>query len=366
MKPIYAVIAETLEKRRQSLESSLLLPDENALAAEFSVARETIRRALKVLETAGAITRKRGVGTFLHPLQIKSDGLRGKRVAVVPPWWAEKPDSWYTSVLYEGITQWAQAHDCQFTILHAERFPLHEHDWQERIRQSNVSGVLWIQPQEQQIRLVERTARLFPTVVLGRTLLGIGLHHVVPDYEKAALLLDDYLTSRGVSCYAMIEKNTFDPFTLRWIEAVRHAHAQRGAQFDAARLFFDYQCFQPDQLADLVLDYFLKAHPDVKGLVFPASGCLHWLQLDERFRHLVLNGMALVTTNYGPFPLEALFPGHTVTHIECDWARMASRAMDSLALLAEGKPTPEVLYDDVQLIEGNLGDSAGEATVSAS
>ncbi len=354
MRLIYLQIADRLEAQRAALTIPLALPDERALAQEYGVSRETIRRALHTLEERGAVTRKRRIGTFLQPRQILLEQLAGKSIAVVPPWWAE-PGSWYGSMIFEGVTRWANANDCKFMVIHVGPHPIHEHDWIQRARRMDLSGVLWIQPQEKQLSLLKKVSRLLPTVVLGRTLLGEGLHHVVPDYGQAARLIDTHLVENGCPTYALIEKNIFDPYTRMWIEAVGEAQNARGKDFDPANHYFDFQCFKSDhvlRLAELLLDFYLPARTEVKGLVFPSSGALSPLLADERFRERILKDLTVVTTNYGPYPMEALIPGTTITHIACNWIQMASRAMDILAQVAEGHQVPEVLREPVELIKG--------------
>lgn len=354
MKLIYLQIAEALESRRAALQVPLALPDERGLAEEYGVSRETIRRALQVLESNGAVTRKRRVGTFLQPLQMRSGRLEGKSIGVVPPWWAE-PGSWYASMIFEGVSRWANANDCKFTVLHAGPYPMHEHDWMERARKLDLSGILWVHPQEKQLHLLQKVARLLPTVILGRTLLGEGLHHVIPNYDQAASLIDTHLHERGCAPYAVIEKNVFDPFTKTWLESIAHAQEKRGVEFDPAHHFFDYQCFKsnrPTPLAELLLDFYLPNRAEVRGFFFPAAGCLHYLLADERFRERVLSGFPITTTNYGPYSMETLLPGRTITHITCDWAQIASRSMDVLAQVVEGRRVPEILREGVRLIEG--------------
>lgn len=355
MSLIYVQIAAQLEAQRSLLKAPVALADERTLAQQHQVSRETIRRALHLLEERGAVTRKRKVGTFLQPRRIEFSRLRGKSIAVVPPWWA-KPGSWYASMIFEGITRWANENDCKFMVLHVGPHPAHEHDLVERARRMNLSGVLWVQPQEKQLSLLKRMAKLLPTVALGRTLLGEGLHHIIPDYAQAARLIDTHLQEHHCLTYALVEKNVFDSYTMHWINEITAAQALRRMDFDPANHFFDFQCFQADhglRLAELILDFYLPARNEVKGLVFPSSGPLSQLVANERFRSRMLTDLTVVTTNYGPYPMETMLPGHTITHVACDWIKMACRAMDILAQVAEGHQIPEVMREPVELISGD-------------
>lgn len=352
MIPIYLQIANKLQSRRERLDVPLALPDEHALAREFSVARTTIRRALRALEENGAVTRKQGIGTYLQPEKISGDGLRGKRIGIVPPWWAEAPGSWYYAIILDGVSRWADEHDCAFTILHATARPLHEHQWLERIRRQELAGIAWVQPQEAQLGLLLKTAKLFPTVVLGRTIAGDGLHHVIPDYQRAAELIDNHFVGQGHLVYGVIGKNAFDPYTQIWIDSFHRVCRKRGVEFQTRPYFLDFASFNQNRLADLILDFYLQDHPEIQALFFPSSGYLNGTQSNSRFCDMIKNQLSIATTNYGLYPIESIFPGLDITHITCDWSRMAYRTLDMLALLAGGHQVPENIYQEVELISG--------------
>jgi GntR family transcriptional regulator len=62
---VYLVLRDRIA--RGGVPSGQLLPGEQALAAEDSVSRFTVRRALAELEREGLIERRRGAGTFVAP-----------------------------------------------------------------------------------------------------------------------------------------------------------------------------------------------------------------------------------------------------------------------------------------------------------
>ena len=55
------------------------LPGEQALAAQLSVSRQTLRQALAVLDQEGLIEKRRGSGSFLCPAAARQD----RRIAVI-------------------------------------------------------------------------------------------------------------------------------------------------------------------------------------------------------------------------------------------------------------------------------------------
>ncbi len=84
MAPKYQSIADAL---RQEIESGLyhekgLLPTEQALCRHFNISRQTVRRALCVLEEEGLITRRQGSGSHLRT-QAGGERARNYSIAVL-------------------------------------------------------------------------------------------------------------------------------------------------------------------------------------------------------------------------------------------------------------------------------------------
>jgi GntR family transcriptional regulator len=78
--PKYLQVRQVLERRLFSgFEQGQQLPTEKALCEEFGVSRETVREALRGLEEAGVIQRKRAKGTFFIglPAQVVEHRLTG-------------------------------------------------------------------------------------------------------------------------------------------------------------------------------------------------------------------------------------------------------------------------------------------------
>lgn len=353
MNSLYKTIALKLDQRRREITQPLLLPGEFELAREFGTSRETIRRALKRLEEEGALTRRRGIGSYLHPINSGAGKLTGRTVGIVPPLWMDTDGAWYSSVIYEGINRWAGTNDCHFTILHMHSKNQNIDQWLAGVRKLEIAGLVWIHPQTSQLELLRTAARQIPSVVLGRIIPGENLHHVIPDYDAMAMLLDNHLVAHGRNTYAVIGKNVYDPMTQMWIESVTKAHLRRKAVFNPAFHHFDYQCFHLTQLADLILDYYLKAHPEVQALIFPSSGSLRTLLANYRFRSAIENGLAIVTTDYGPYPIEDIALDINLTYIDCNWSSIAYKAMILLSQIVAGHRPAKTLIEPVKLVEGH-------------
>jgi GntR family transcriptional regulator len=64
-KATYLQVAEAITERIQGGEITYKLPAERALAAEYGVAYQTVRRSMKLLRDRGLIITRQGRGTFV-------------------------------------------------------------------------------------------------------------------------------------------------------------------------------------------------------------------------------------------------------------------------------------------------------------
>jgi DNA-binding GntR family transcriptional regulator len=63
----YIQVADAIASRIATGEFTIRLPAERALASEYDVAYQTVRRSMKVLRERGLIITRQGRGTFVHP-----------------------------------------------------------------------------------------------------------------------------------------------------------------------------------------------------------------------------------------------------------------------------------------------------------
>lgn len=356
MKAIYLNVADRLEALRDGATSPIQLPDEITLSSEYSVARETLRRALKHLEMRGIVTRTPGVGTFLQPTFPRSSHLNGKTIGVVIPWWLNAGESWYVSVLRKGIERWAKEHSSHIEPIKGEKITLKSGDakWFEEIRNKDLAGIIWIQPQESHLRRLELTSAVLPTVSIGRAVRNQSLYQVIPDYHQAAQLIDHYFHQTGNGAYAIVGKNAFDPISIAWREGFDKAHEERDSDFNHTH-FIDYACFSEDMLGSLLLDFYKPSHSEVKAFFFTSSGSLHSALSDKRFRTKVESNLSVATMNigYAKYPIEEIWENHDITRIDCDWTLLGERATNMLSMVAEGKSITKRMVEPVTLVQGD-------------
>ena len=116
--PVYLRIAQAISHQRKGLSEAVKLASEEELAKQHHVTRPTtLRRAMEFLERQGAVSRRQGHGTFLHPLNFKSKIAAGSTVGFMCPWWVESINAWYAATVFDGVHKWAEARDCQVNVL---------------------------------------------------------------------------------------------------------------------------------------------------------------------------------------------------------------------------------------------------------
>lgn len=351
-KPQYQQIAEMLEKTRRSLKKPTKLLPEVVLAEKYSVARETIRRTLAVLERNGAVTRRRGRGTFLRPLHSRTPVSPGTSVGFVPPWWATSLNQWYTATVFDGVSHWSEHRELQQSILRVDRFGNDVHALLEKVHARHMRGLIWVHPVPEQMELLAAVARHIPCVVVGRLYPDSHLHTVLPDYERAALLMDQHLAAHGHEVYGVLSRVLTDPLAATWLDGFTKASVARGARFDAAQNYVDVGCYDRDLLSELLARFYLPRHPDVNALVATSSSYLVPLFSDESFRKRVPEEISIIAFDYGVQPMNTYWPGWTVSHVACDWAAIGQKAMGTLCSLIDGHDAPRVQYQPVNLVEG--------------
>lgn len=356
MSPRYLKIAEALQARRRTLASPQRLPDEFGMASEFNVGRDTIRRALKVLEENGAVTRRRGAGTLLHPVVAEGVGLEGKVVGIIPPWWADSTSAWFTSVVFEGLSQWAEEHCCLLTVLHAEPKPREIDAWIESCHTRKIAGLISVHPQSHQMPLIEKVAKIFPTIVLGRVYPGRGLHHVSPDYEHAAELVNEHLASLGHDHYAVVLRSVLEDYSRTWVDVFARARRLTNDEFDYRTHVIDFHSFPEFRLPHILAkDHAPYCPENIQAYVLVMSSYLRSLLADDEFRRRMQKELTVVAFDFGLQAIDTYWPGHSITHVTCDWAKMGHRAMELLAVLASNGSLPEVVLEPVWL---NVGDTS--------
>ncbi|MFA9477641.1 GntR family transcriptional regulator [Phycisphaerales bacterium AB-hyl4] len=350
--PRYIQIANDMIAKRPGLKRPMRLPDEHTLAAEHKVARDTIRRALKLLQQQEAVVRRPSRGTYLQPLISTATNLKGKAIGFVPPSWANSTTHWYTSTVFEGISKWADEQNCHISVLHTNPYPTNEDQWLDRVRERDLAGLIWLHPQSQQVPLVVRTSKILPLVVAGRDVPKQNIHSVKPNLMQAAELIDRRLTEMGHMSYGVVGSDILGGYSQNWIEAFNAAYAKRGSRFEPTFNFLDIKTLYRRKLGSLLMEYYEPCHPDIKAYVMTHSTFMAYLFADPIFRESIGKQRSIVTVDYGVYPMASYWTGHEIDHVVCDWPQIGRRSAEVLSSLVSDEIVPQVATSPVTFVQG--------------
>lgn len=352
VEPRYQAVLDDLLDRHRKLTKPLKLAPEVELAQQYGVARTTIRRAMAELEQRGAITRRPGRGTFLHPARTSLKELRRSIIGFIPPWWADSTQAYYTSTVFDGVCKWLEARDGNVSILHVDRNADDEHHLLKQINRRGMDGLIWVHPVPTQANLLAAVARHVPCVSIGREYGSVGLNMVIPDYAQAAQLIDDHLVSQGHHTYSVIGQSLRDPFAQAFAQGFEDAAKSRGSRFESNR-YVNITPFNRDRMADLLLDFHLDHVDNPQAIVLTSSSYLGPLLQNDRFRQQLAHRLSIMAFDYGILPMHQYWPGKQISHVACDWREIGKQAMNLLAgLVRRSDDQPRVLRHAVTLVPG--------------
>ena len=212
MAPKYQSIADSL---RQEIETGVysskqLLPTEHLLCQRFQISRQTVRRALSVLEDEGLITRRQGSGSHLRE-RTEPGGLLNCTVAVVT--------TYINDYIFPGILRGME------TVLTANSSAplLFATQNQVSAERKILQTLLTIKGLDGVLIEGSKTALPNPNLDLYQKLIS-GTPSVLADNYGGGRMLVDYLHQKGHQNIAGIFKNDDMQGTLRYagyIEALR-------------------------------------------------------------------------------------------------------------------------------------------------
>ena len=351
--PIYQRISEKLQDERKALTEPAKLPPEDQLARAHGVTRQTIRRALGLLENDGAVTRQRKVGTFLQPERPQSVALRGGHIGMVAPWWSDSDQSWLTSRVFDAVSREAHRRGAYASIVHVDREPTEIGKWINEMHDRKIIGLVWLHPKgRMQQQLIERVSKDLPNVVMTRQFESDDLHYVLPDYDAAAMIMDKQLAAKGHETYAVIGGRSLDPHFHFWIDAFERAHAQRGSMFDWVERYMDIGSFPRSSFGELLTNHYLASHPEIEALALTSSSYLLSMVNYRPLLELMKDRLSIITIDIGLYPIDAYWIGHDISHVACNWRGIAQQAIETIGTLIEGKPAPKHKYVPVTSHEG--------------
>lgn len=116
---LYADLMRQMEDRE--LLPGTALPSENALAAAYGISRQTVRRALEMMERDNAIVRRPGIGSFVNDRSNVSP-VGERRKLVIGTNIVSIEASFYYGVIFSGLNQACEKYGCQLTLINKNDF----------------------------------------------------------------------------------------------------------------------------------------------------------------------------------------------------------------------------------------------------
>lgn len=195
----YNIILEELKK--QILEGAIQpgdkLPSENELSDKYSVSRQTIRKALAILQNEGYIYAEHGRGTFCSELARHMH--TSKNIAVVLPYLS---DYIFPRVI-QGIDEVMEREGYSILLKNTKNSRNLEAKCIQELLQKDIDGII-IEPSKSQIycrhtSLYEKLEQYkIPYVFIqGCFKTMMEKPHVLMDDEKGAYIITKYLTDLG-------------------------------------------------------------------------------------------------------------------------------------------------------------------------
>lgn len=219
--------------RSRGLEEGGVLPSELELAAEFGVARLTVRRAIERLVHQGVLVRRRGVGTFVADLSRAQLAIsRNRHLLFVLP----SMNSIVHLRTMAGAQEEARAHGYQLVIAHCDRNPRSEAQQIASTRSSGASGLmLWpLGGATSREALAGLRRDRVPYVLVDRFIEDVDSDYVVVDDHAGAYSAVSHLVKLGHRRIALVIFEDIDVSAVRLRQdGYRQALLDHGLPYDA-------------------------------------------------------------------------------------------------------------------------------------
>jgi GntR family transcriptional regulator, arabinose operon transcriptional repressor len=203
------------------------LPSERQLCLDFGVARATVARAMRELERAGMIERRRGQGTFVADAQgsiLPASTL----VCIVP----QLRGPFITGII-QGIEKATRQAGHYLVLANSACSVELEAEHLEQARRRAQGAILWPMESQANIGLIDDLRKSgFPLVLVDRTLPGLVADSVVADNYSAGYLLTNSLFDQGHERIAFVNgEETVVSSVAERLRGYRDAYRAKGIPF---------------------------------------------------------------------------------------------------------------------------------------
>lgn len=239
--PRYEKLKQLL--REKIVEDGLNVGDrflsQNDLIRRYRLSYSTVTRALNELEQEGYLIREPGRGTFVRavPGASKGPGAADRLVQIFIPWDYRDPGHLNVQQLYGTIEA---SLPLGYRIKMVPYTPSAEELEQYLFPREKIDGAIFVHPSDLQIRFIERFARSYPSVVLGRVLDSNETSCVYVDNRKAAETAVNYLLELGHAAVGLLVNTQETAEARDRLEGYRAALRAHQLQYDEALTVFTH------------------------------------------------------------------------------------------------------------------------------
>ncbi|MBZ0297722.1 MAG: GntR family transcriptional regulator [Anaerolineae bacterium] len=194
--PLYVQVAAILRQRFLSgdVHEGDPLPSEKALCAEFSIARGTLRQALRLLEEEGYLRREQGRGTFITLHGRPQTAPFNRHLAFIVPY---VRDSSVSSILV-GFQEVAEEAGFSVIFNHVNNDPHQQEEVIRKLVKQDVQGIALYPVNSDHVPPVDALVQAhYPIVMVDRYLRDLTTDCVMSDHFGGALLGTQHLLDCG-------------------------------------------------------------------------------------------------------------------------------------------------------------------------
>lgn len=353
-KPLYQMLAHTLEERIQSkvIAPGNPLPSERELCLEFNLSRQTVRNAIEVLSEKGLLNSRAGSGHFVRessaasPLP-KSARRNTRQIGVIcaPRVYLEEPSQWGTLIGIKGVLS-QYGYSVALSVSHKDKkagfFPCYQH-W---LDDGDIEGYIGVSiPPALQRRLFESG---YPSLSLGYVWEGIALPSIALDFRTIYRDILSHVHGQGHEsiCCTLFHGDT--AFTRNVLAGIEAGIQESGLKRSRVKV-----CRCSDTAYDLVgcVRTALRVSGRPTSLILQGdehlSAVMRFLEMEGIRVPEDLHLTVVQVTNSG-FPFT-----DRISYFDFDYPRFGHVAARRLLDLIEGK-SPNPLHEDV--VFGKIAD----------
>jgi DNA-binding LacI/PurR family transcriptional regulator len=264
-----------------------------ALAKKYNVSYLTAQKAVKLLQSQGALEAKPGDGIYVIGKPKRTDSniaaaitgssfknscrprSKSPSLCIILPYWVSSRGGAAVHTIIKGILSQSDKHDWSVELLHnsgdeSDNEPSHP-DFLKKIDNRRPDGVIWLQPiPTHRMNIMRLVDRGYKVVVTGRDFRDIPVKSIHIDIYDMALKIAEYLSDCRPEEILMftgpVEGVFKDPYSVDIVEALFDVYCMEGLNLPKENIC--QAGFSPE--LSIILPEFIANHKNAKAII-----CLH-------------------------------------------------------------------------------------------